>query len=50
MTAGIRDQYAQAPDPKKLVLLPGDAHAQHIFKTDQAERLTEEILRFLEGR
>lgn len=50
MTPGIRDQYAQTPDPKKLVLLPGDAHAQHIFKTDQAERLTEEILRFLERR
>jgi len=49
MTPGIRDQYAQAPDPKKLVLLPGDAHAQHIFKTDQAERLTEEILGFLES-
>lgn len=47
---GIRDQHAQAPDPKKLVLLPGAAHAQHIFKTDQAERLTEEILAFLESR
>lgn len=50
MTPGIRDQHAQAPDPKKLVLLPGAAHAQHIFKTDQAEPLTEEILRFLEAR
>jgi len=49
MTPGIRDQHAQAPDPRKLVLLPGSAHAQHIFKTDQAERLTEEILGFLES-
>jgi len=50
MTPGIRDQHAQAPDPKTLVLLPGAAHAQHIFKTDQAERLVEEILGFLEQR
>lgn len=47
MTPGIREQYERAPQPRKLVLLPGDAHAQHIFKTDQAERLTEEILDFL---
>lgn len=50
MTPGIRDQYEHAPDPKQLVLLPGDAHAQHIFKTDQAARLTEEILRFLQAQ
>jgi alpha/beta superfamily hydrolase len=50
MTPGIRGQYEQAPDPKKLVLLPGAAHAQHIFKTDQAQRLTEEILRFLQAQ
>ncbi len=50
MTPGIRDQHARSPDPKKLVLLPGDAHAQHIFKTDQADRLVEEILGFLRAR
>jgi len=49
MAPGIRAQYERAPEPKKLVLLPGDAHAQHIFKTDQAERLTQEILAFLAG-
>lgn len=47
MAPGIRGQYEQAPDSKELVLLPGNAHAQHIFKTDQAARLTEEILGFL---
>jgi len=43
----VRQQYELAPDPKELILLPADAHAQYIFKTDQAERLTEGILAFL---
>ena len=43
----IRDQYERAPDPKQLVILEGSAHAQHIFETDQGERLMREILRFL---
>lgn len=47
----IRDQYERAPEPKELVVLEGDAHAQFIFETDQADRLMEEILRFLtDGR
>ena len=47
MVPRVEDQYERAPDPKRLVLLPGDAHAQHIFRTDQAEPLTELILEFL---
>lgn len=43
----IRDQYERAPGPKELVILEGSAHAQHIFATDQGERLMDEILRFL---
>ena len=43
----IRDQFERAPEPKELVVLDGDAHAQFIFQTDQAERLMSEILRFL---
>lgn len=43
----IREQYEKAPEPKKLVVLEGDAHAQHIFKTDQGARLMQEIQRFL---
>jgi len=43
----IRDQYARAPDPKQLVLLPGAAHAQFLFLTPQGERLYREIERFL---
>jgi hypothetical protein len=32
---GIRKAYEQAAEPKRLVLLEGDAHAQHLFATDQ---------------
>ena len=39
-----RSQYELAPEPKSLEILPGDAHAQHIFKTEQAEELVELIL------
>lgn len=45
----IRQQFERAPEPKRLVLLEGAAHAQHIFATDQGERLMAEILRFLEA-
>lgn len=43
----VKAQYEKAPERKKLVLLDGDAHAQHIFKTDQSERLTNTIIEFL---
>src|SRR6266566_182087 len=43
----IRAQYDKGPEPKKLVILEGSAHAQFIFQTDQGERLMREILRFL---
>jgi pimeloyl-ACP methyl ester carboxylesterase len=45
--AKIRAQYENAPDPKKLVVLEGSAHAQFIFQTDHGERLMREILSFL---
>lgn len=44
---GIREQYEQAPEPKELVILPGSAHAQHIFATEDGAQLMSEILRFL---
>jgi len=43
----IRRQFESAPEPKELVVLEGEAHAQLLFDTDQADRLLEEILRFL---
>mgnify|MGYP001825437498 CR=1 FL=1 len=39
-----RDQFARAPEPKRLELLPGEAHAQHLFKTDQSDALVELIV------
>lgn len=44
---GLQQQYDKAPDPKRLVILDGDAHAQFIFATPQGPRLMDEILRFL---
>ena len=44
---GIQKQYDRAPEPKKLIILSGSAHAQYLFETDQAERVMNEILQFL---
>jgi len=44
---GIRKQFEKAPEPKKLIVLNGSAHAQFLFQTDQGERVMQEILRFL---
>lgn len=49
MADGIQAQFARAPEPKRLVLLDGDAHAQNIFKTDQGARLAAVLLDFLVG-
>ena len=43
----VRDQFSRAPEPKKLVILLGDAHAQHIFKTEHAKLLTDTITQWL---
>ena len=47
---GIRAQYEKAPQPKKLVILDGSAHAQYLFQTDQAERVIGEILQWLSSK
>jgi pimeloyl-ACP methyl ester carboxylesterase len=47
---GIRKQYEVSPQPKKLVVLEGSAHAQFLFQTSQGERVMREILRFLEAK
>jgi alpha-beta hydrolase superfamily lysophospholipase len=46
----VRQQYEKAPGPKKLIILPGSAHAQNIFATDQGPRLFRIILQFLSAR
>ena len=43
----ISSNYEKAPEPKKLVILKGSAHAQYLFETDQGPRVMKEILRFL---
>jgi pimeloyl-ACP methyl ester carboxylesterase len=44
---GIREQYQKSPQPKRLIVLDGSAHAQFLFQTDQGDRVMREILRFL---
>ncbi len=43
----ISEHYGRAPEPKKLVILEGSAHAQFIFESDQGSRLMQEMLQFL---
>lgn len=47
---GIRAQYEKAPQPKKLVVLEGSAHAQFLFQTDQTDRVMREILQWLTAK
>lgn len=46
----VRAAYEKAPQPKKLIVLDGSAHAQFLFQTDHAERVMTEILQFLSGK
>lgn len=45
--ASIKAQYQHAPEPKQLILINGNAHAQHIFKTAEKKALTDSIIDFL---
>jgi pimeloyl-ACP methyl ester carboxylesterase len=47
---GIRAQYEKAPEPKKLVILEGSAHAQYLFQTQQSKRVIDEILAWINTR
>jgi pimeloyl-ACP methyl ester carboxylesterase len=44
---GIRAQYEKTPQPKKLIILDGSAHAQFLFQTDQKDGVMHEMERFL---
>ena len=46
---GIRAQYEKAPQPKRLIVLEGSAHAQFLFQTEHADRVMREILDFLDA-
>ena len=43
----FREQFTKAPEPKKILILEGSAHAQFIFTTPQGDRLMRDILDFL---
>ncbi len=45
--SNVKQQFEAAPEPKKLVVLEGNAHAQHIFKTGQSDKLTQLIVDWL---
>jgi pimeloyl-ACP methyl ester carboxylesterase len=47
---GIMAKFAKAPEPKKLIVVDGAAHAQFLFQTDQAAKVMREILSFLNGK
>jgi pimeloyl-ACP methyl ester carboxylesterase len=49
-TPWILKQYDKAPEPKKLVVLEGSAHAQYLFDTDQGERVMREMLAWLAAK
>ncbi len=47
---GIQRQFDKAPQPKKLIILSGSAHAQYLFQTAHSASVMREILGFLSAR
>jgi dienelactone hydrolase len=47
---GIQRGFDRVPDPKKLVVVKGSAHAQFLFNTDQGSFVMNRILDFLTER
>jgi pimeloyl-ACP methyl ester carboxylesterase len=50
MVAQVTEQYRRAPEPKRIVLLPGSAHGQRVFATEEAGSLRTTVAEFLEAR
>lgn len=50
LVGDLQRDLAQAPEPKRLLILPGSAHAQNIFATPQGPELERAVLEFLEAR
>jgi dienelactone hydrolase len=44
----IRKHFERVPEPKKLVVLDGSAHAQFLFDTDQGSTVMDQIFRFFQ--
>jgi dienelactone hydrolase len=47
LRAEVDRAYRAAPEPKRIEIVPGDAHAQHLFATDQGPAVTELIVAFV---
>jgi pimeloyl-ACP methyl ester carboxylesterase len=47
---GIQAHFDRAPEPKRMLILEGSAHAQFMFETPDAGRVMQEILTFLGPR
>ncbi len=45
--SSVERQFQAASEPKQLTILPGDAHAQHIFRTAGGKELTDIILAWI---
>lgn len=43
----ISSSFARVPEPKRLVVVEGSAHAQFLFGTEQGPKVLDTILRFL---
>ena len=46
----VEAQFRRAAEPKRMEILPGNAHAQHIFRTPTGDALTELIVAELTQR
>lgn len=46
MAPSVAGQFERAPEPKRMEWLDGSAHAQHVFKTGQAAKLTALVIEF----
>ena len=45
---GVAEAHERAAEPKRLVVLAGAAHAQHLFQSPQADLVMSEMLRWLQ--
>ena len=43
----LQERFQLVPEPKRVAVLPGDAHAQHVFATEYGGLLTQGIVKFL---
>ena len=43
----LEERFELIPAPKRLVILPGSAHAQHVFATEYGDLLMTGIVDFL---